>query len=68
MALQETELKVDEALRDDFDTPTAMAALVELIKATNVYLETPDTIVYLVLQKCRHVRDSHAASLWTDSK
>jgi len=50
MALQQAEEKVDAALRDDFDTPTAMAALVELIKATNVYLETPDTIVYLVLK------------------
>ena len=49
-ALATAERKVDEALRDDFDTPTAMAALIELVKATNVYLETPDKIVYLVLR------------------
>lgn len=31
---------VDDALRDDFDTPTAMSSLSDLVKATNVYLET----------------------------
>ena len=50
MALAAAEQKVDEALRDDFDTPTAMATLVDLVKATNVYLETPDKIVFLVLR------------------
>jgi cysteinyl-tRNA synthetase len=32
--------KVDEALKDDFNTPQAMACLLDLVKHTNVYLET----------------------------
>jgi len=49
-ALATAETKIDDALRDDFDTPTAMATLVDLVKATNVYLETPDKIVFLVVR------------------
>jgi cysteinyl-tRNA synthetase len=32
--------RVDEALRDDFDTPTALAALADLVKSTNIYIES----------------------------
>lgn len=38
-ALAEATVKVREALCDDFDTPAAMSALVDLVKATNVYME-----------------------------
>jgi len=33
-------IRVDESLRDDFDTPTALAALADLVKATNIYIES----------------------------
>ena len=48
--LQTARTKVDQALLDDFDTPTVMSLLVELVKATNVYLETPDQVVNLVVR------------------
>jgi len=31
---------VNTALQDDFDTPTAMSCLVDLVRATNIYVET----------------------------
>jgi len=42
--------KVDEALRDDFDTPTTMSILVDLVKATNVYMESGNDVVGLVVR------------------
>ena len=42
--------KVHEALQDDFDTPTVMASLVELVKATNVYMEGNHQVVGLVVR------------------
>jgi cysteinyl-tRNA synthetase len=43
--------KVDDALKDDFDTPTAMAVLVDLVKATNLYMNGTDyQIVGLVVR------------------
>lgn len=50
VALQGTQAKVDAALRDDFDTPAVIAALIELVKATNVYIETPETVIHLVVR------------------
>ncbi|EEC50338.1 predicted protein [Phaeodactylum tricornutum CCAP 1055/1] len=41
--------KVHDALRDDFDTPTAMSVLVDLVRATNIYVEG-DTVVNLVVR------------------
>ena len=38
-ALVDTKANVDAALRDDFDTPTAISALLDLVKATNLYME-----------------------------
>jgi cysteinyl-tRNA synthetase len=49
-ALQAAQQKVDEALRDDFDTPTAMSTLIDLVKATNLYIETPANVVHLVVR------------------
>lgn len=40
--LNECQTKVDEALRDDFDTPTVLLILSDLVKATNVYMESSD--------------------------
>jgi cysteinyl-tRNA synthetase len=43
--------KVDDALKDDFDTPTALAVLVDLVKATNTYMNGSDyQIVGLVVR------------------
>merc|ERR1711937_854275 len=39
LALESARVKVDEALKDDFDTPATIKALVELVRATNLYLE-----------------------------
>jgi cysteinyl-tRNA synthetase len=39
--LAEIETTVDEALKDNFDTPRAMNALFDLVTATNVYARTP---------------------------
>jgi cysteinyl-tRNA synthetase len=45
---------VDAALKDDFDTPTAISCLLELVRATNIYMElceqTPMTPVSLILR------------------
>jgi cysteinyl-tRNA synthetase len=49
-ALQTAQLKVDEALRDDFDTPAAMSTLVDLVKTTNLYIESPQNVVHLVVR------------------
>lgn len=49
-ALQEAQRKVDEALRDDFDTPTVMSTLVDLVKVTNLYIENPQNVVHLVVR------------------
>ena len=40
-ALIDSQNKVDEALRDDFDTPACINILYDLVKATNVYMESP---------------------------
>ena len=50
--LNEAMTKVDAALRDDFDTPTVMAVLVDLVKATNVYMESSSggTVIGLVVR------------------
>jgi len=39
LSVIKTRSQVHVALRDDFDTPAALAAIVDLIKKTNVYLE-----------------------------
>jgi cysteinyl-tRNA synthetase len=49
LALQAAQAKVDEALRDDFDTPAVMATLGELVKSTNQYMEG-GKIVHLVIR------------------
>jgi len=40
--LSESKVKVNAALCDDFDTPAVIAILVDLVRATNVYMEQPD--------------------------
>lgn len=42
--------KVDTALRDDMDTPTALQALQELTSATNRYMATESAVVGLVVR------------------
>jgi len=39
MAVEVARVKVDEALKDDFDTPASITALTDLVRATNLYLE-----------------------------
>jgi cysteinyl-tRNA synthetase len=39
LSVENTKTAVDEALKDDFDTPVAINALAALVKATNLYLE-----------------------------
>jgi len=39
VAVEVARTKVDAALKDDFDTPVVIAVLVDLVKATNLYLE-----------------------------
>jgi cysteinyl-tRNA synthetase len=39
-SLAEAQKRVDAALKDDFDTPTAMNVLTDLVKQTNVYLDS----------------------------
>jgi len=34
--------RVDDALRDDFETPTALSALADLVKSTNIYIEAKE--------------------------
>jgi len=48
--LSECKVKVNDALKDDFDTPAVMSALVDLVKATNVYMEGKGTVVGLVVR------------------
>jgi cysteinyl-tRNA synthetase len=48
--LNATQIKVDEALRDDFDTPSVISVLIDLVKATNIYMENPKNIVHLVIR------------------
>ena len=38
-AVETAKIAVDDALKDDFDTPTCMSKLADLVKATNLYLE-----------------------------
>ena len=40
--LESTKVKVHEALMDDFDTPRAIASLMELVRECNRYAETAD--------------------------
>jgi len=40
--LSSVQRRVHDAICDDFDTPTAMAALLDLVKATHVYLSSPE--------------------------
>jgi len=39
LAVELARVKVDEALKDDFDTPAAIGYLIDLVKATNLYLD-----------------------------
>jgi cysteinyl-tRNA synthetase len=47
--LSGTMLKVDNALKDDFDTPNTVSLLINLVRATNLYLES-DSVVGLVVR------------------
>eukprot|EP00549_Striatella_unipunctata_P022153 CAMPEP_0118722864 /NCGR_PEP_ID=MMETSP0800-20121206/31666_1 /TAXON_ID=210618 ORGANISM="Striatella unipunctata, Strain CCMP2910" /NCGR_SAMPLE_ID=MMETSP0800 /ASSEMBLY_ACC=CAM_ASM_000638 /LENGTH=588 /DNA_ID=CAMNT_0006631189 /DNA_START=51 /DNA_END=1817 /DNA_ORIENTATION=+ len=48
IALTKTQNSVDAALRDDFDTPAAMTALVDLLKTTNPYLEERSVVALAI--------------------
>jgi len=53
LAVNTAQRNVDNALKDDFDTPTCMSALIDLVKASNLYMETTTTeypIVTLVVR------------------
>ena len=41
--LNVSQTRVDGALRDDFDTPAVLSILSDLVKATNVYMESSDS-------------------------
>lgn len=41
---------VDDALTDDFDTPASMAALAELVKSVNKYIENNSKVVSLLVR------------------
>jgi len=43
VALENTKTAVDNALKDDFDTPTCFNVLADLVKATNLYLQKCET-------------------------
>ncbi len=55
--LQDSQDKLDAALKDDFDTATAMQVLVDLIKATNSYLqqESGSPVVLVVSNIARYI-------------
>jgi len=55
IALQDAQSKVDAAMRDDFDTPTVISTLVELVKATNVYIELPEKVHLVVRNVATYV-------------
>lgn len=42
--------KVDSALKDDFDTPTAMHTLADLVRAVNKYMENNTNMVSLLIR------------------
>lgn len=41
--LKDCQSAVDEALKDDFDTPRVLSTLADLVKSTNTYLQSKDT-------------------------
>lgn len=43
IVIDNTMASVDNALKDDFDTPTSISVLADLVKATNLYLEVCTT-------------------------
>lgn len=44
---------VDDALKDDFDTPKVIKTLMDLVKAVNLYMENESkTVVSLLLKNC----------------
>jgi cysteinyl-tRNA synthetase len=47
-SLRESMTKVDTAMRDDFDTPTVLSVLTDLVKATNVYMENTAVVGLVV--------------------
>lgn len=49
--LMKSESAVDDALKNSFDTPTAMLALLELIRATNVYISSRKDLRPLLIRK-----------------
>lgn len=49
-AILQTKNAVNEALKDDFDTPVVMASLSDLVKAVNLYLENNNAVVSLVVR------------------
>ena len=49
-ALAATQRTVDQALKEDFNTPAAINALTDLVKQTNVYMEGNDDVAAFVLR------------------
>mmetsp|Transcript_49352 Transcript_49352/g.59797 ORF Transcript_49352/g.59797 Transcript_49352/m.59797 type:complete len:648 (-) Transcript_49352:88-2031(-) len=49
-AILQSKTAVNEALKDDFDTPTVMSTLSDLVKSVNLYLENNDAVVSLVVR------------------
>lgn len=48
--LEASQMQVDEALRNDFDTPAVLVILCDLMKAANVYVESEGQKVGLVVR------------------
>jgi len=51
-AFQDCKSKVHSALLNDFDTPTALATMLEIVKAVNIYSKNNSNIVCLVVRNC----------------
>jgi cysteinyl-tRNA synthetase len=47
-AVMATKRKVDAALRDDFDTPTSLHALADLVRSTNLHLESGQLVSLVI--------------------
>ena len=46
------QVKVDEALKDDFNTPMVMTHLLDLVKLTNIYMESTATTTGATIPTC----------------
>lgn len=67
-ALAETKLAVDRWLRDDFNTPNAMRAVLSLVSLTNKYLYEDATLTSPLAQSSQISNKLHGTNSSLDSK